>query len=52
MRPSGGRGPFLCSPLSPVLFEFFFSFYNKNKESNGGAEGWESGREALWKGSS
>lgn len=46
MRPSGGRGPFLCSPLSPVLFEFLFSFYNKNKESNGGAEGRRAGRAA------
>lgn len=39
MRPSRGRGPFLCSPLSPSLFEFSFSFYNKNKESNRGVEG-------------
>lgn len=38
MRPSKGRGPFLFSPLSPVPFEFFFSFYSENKESNRGLE--------------
>lgn len=35
---SGGRGPFLFSPLSPVPFEFFFSSFTiKTKEET---EGW------------